>query len=123
MILVDTSIWIEHLRSKEGAIVSLLENELIGIHPFVIGELACGAIKNRGLILELLDDLPMFPVASDNEVRELIESRRLYNRGIGWVDAHLLASVQLQPKSTLLTKDSRLAEIADEFHFVTKLKR
>ena len=114
MILVDTSVWIEHLRSKEEAIVSLLENELVGIHPFVIGELACGAIKNRGLILELLDDLPKFPIASDNEVRELIESRRLYNRGIGWVDAHLLASVQLHPKSTLITLDNRLALIAEE---------
>ncbi|CAN5417854.1 type II toxin-antitoxin system VapC family toxin [soil metagenome] len=114
MILVDTSVWIDHLRFGKGALEALLNNDLVGIHPFVTGEIACGSMKHRTLVLGLLDSLPAFPLASDDEVRELIERRALFNRGIGWVDAHLLASMLLLPHSTLLTKDKNLAKIADE---------
>jgi len=114
MILADTSVWIEHLNSGKGSLNQLLESGEVGTHPFVIGELACGSIKNRREILHLLDVLPAFPLASNSEVRDLIESRRLYSKGIGWVDAHLIAAVLLSPHSKLLTKDKRLGFVADE---------
>lgn len=114
MILVDTSVWIDHLRLGKNTIEALLMNDLVGIHPFVTGELACSSMKHRELVLGLLDSLPMFPVASDAEVRELVERKALHNKGIGWVDAHLLASILLLPGSSLLTNDKKLARIADE---------
>lgn len=95
MILVDTSVWIEHLRKGSARLRSLLYNEQVLCHPFVLGELACGTLRNRQEILSTLRALPEAHVAEQEEVLRFLEARRLYGRGLGWVDAHLLASTLL----------------------------
>ncbi len=113
MILVDTSVWVEHLRRGLPRLATLLQEGEVMIHPWVIGELACGILRNRQQVLELLLGLPMATVASDTEVLLLIERERLMGRGIGYVDAHLLASVRLS-HCRLWTQDRRLAAVALE---------
>ena len=114
MILVDTSIWVDHLRTGDAWLVSLLERSEVLTHSMVVGELALGSIRPREVLLDSLDALPRAVEASQAEVRHLIESRRLYGRGIGLVDAHLLASVLLSPASRLWTRDRRLGAVARE---------
>jgi hypothetical protein len=114
VILVHSSVWIDHLRANEPVLSDLLERGLVLGHPFVVGELACGNLRNRAEILSLLGDLPQASVATDTEVLGLIERYRLIGRGIGWVDAHLLASVLLTPEAGLWTRDRRLAAVATE---------
>ena len=92
MILVDTSVWIDHFRSNDPALVSALTAGFVSTHPFVIGELACGSLKNRGELIALLQQLPSAPVATNAEALAFIEGRSLMGRGIGYVDVHLLAS-------------------------------
>jgi predicted nucleic acid-binding protein len=113
VILVDTSVWVEHLRHGLPHLASLLQKGEVMIHPWVIGELACGTLRNRSQVLELLQGLPAATVASDAEVPHLIERDRLMVRGIGYVDAHLLASARLSP-CRLWTQDRRLAAVAQE---------
>lgn len=115
MILADTSIWVDHLRSNKEQLSSLLSDGQILCHPLVIAELALGSLKNRAQILTLLDDLPSAPVAEIREVRTLIEQRALYARGIGFVDASLVASCLLAPGTLLWTTDRRLSEISQSF--------
>lgn len=91
MILVDTSVWVEHLRHGQPGLAALLQEGKVLIHPWVIGELACGHLRNRAEVLELWQGLPAALVASDQEVLLLIEQDQLMGRGIGDVDAHLLA--------------------------------
>lgn len=112
MILVDTSVWIDHLRSGESALVTALEGAQVLMHPFVIGELACGNLENRAEVLKLLGDLPASPTAMDSEVLGLIERRALMGRGIGYIDAHLLASTALADDARIWTRDQRLAVAA-----------
>jgi predicted nucleic acid-binding protein len=112
MILVDTSVWIEHLRNGNTRLSSLLLNAAVLIHPFVIGELACGNLHNRKRILNLLGDLPASRVASNQEVLFFIEHHNLMGRGIGYIDAHLLASVSLSGSASLWTVDRKLNEVA-----------
>lgn len=95
MILADTSVWVEHLSRGTAALAAMLEAEQIVMHPYVIGELACGDIRNRRQILQMLASLQPAAVASDDEVLTMIESRKLMGRGLGWVDVHLLASAVL----------------------------
>ena len=114
MILVDTSVWIDHLRSGEPALVEALEGGRVLMHPFVLGELACGNLENRDEVLRLLADLPGIPVATDPEALSLIERRALMGRGIGYVDVHLLASTALAGDARLWTRDKRLAAAAAE---------
>jgi hypothetical protein len=95
MILVDTSVWIEHFRAGNDRLKSLLLNEQVLCHPFVVGELACGALGKRGEILRMLKALPEAHFSEQQEVMSFIETQRLYGCGIGWVDAHLLASTLL----------------------------
>ena len=114
MILVDTSVWIDHLRSGEPALVIALEVGQVLMHPFVLGELACGNIKNRGEVLRLLGDLPAAPTATEPEVLDFIERRALMGRGIGYIDVHMLASTVLAGDARLWTRDRRLAAAADE---------
>ena len=90
MILVDSSVWVAHLRTNESALVELLNTGRVLSHPFVIGELACGNLKNRKAVLSLLQDLPAAPVATAEEALFFIESHGLMGRGIGPVDTHLL---------------------------------
>lgn len=113
MILVDTSIWIDHLRAGQASLAQMLETSLVCIHPMVIGELACGNLGNRDEVLRLLQDLPGVAVASDQEVLFLIEKHRLMGRGIGYIDAHLLTAGLMHP-ARLWTRDRRLVEIAHE---------
>jgi predicted nucleic acid-binding protein len=109
--LVDTSIWVEHLRRNQLGLVSLLHRADVQCHPFIIGELACGSISGRSEILQLLRGLPSVQVAQNEEVMTFVERHRLMGRGVGWVDVHLLASATLE--SVLLwTADRRLAAIA-----------
>ena len=111
MILVDTSVWVEHLRRGLPGLADVLGQGLVLVHPFVVGELACGNLENRREILDLLVALPVAVSATDDEVLHLLEERRLMGRGIGWVDAHLLASALLS-EAPLWTRDRRLAETA-----------
>ncbi|MFA6955903.1 MAG: type II toxin-antitoxin system VapC family toxin [Thermoanaerobaculia bacterium] len=112
MILADTSVWIDHFRRGNAALVEALEREDVLVHPFVIGELACGELKKRREILELLASLPSAIVASDEEALQFIEQRRLMGKGIGYIDVHLLASAALTEGARLWTLDKRLAPFA-----------
>lgn len=114
MILVDTSVWIDHLREGAASLAAALESGTVLMHPFVLGELACGRLHNRQEVLALLHELPAAPVATDAEVLDYIERRALMGRGIGYVDMHLLAAVSLAGAAKLWTRDSRLAGIAAE---------
>jgi predicted nucleic acid-binding protein len=114
MILADTSIWVDHLRKGDDALVRELENSMILGHPFVVGELAVGNLSNRAEILFLVERLPKARTASDSEVNKLIENKRLMGRGIGLVDAHLLASTLLSHSAKLWTRDKKLRSIAVE---------
>lgn len=114
MILVDTSVWIDHLRQGDPSLVTILEAGRVLMHPFVVGELACGNLNRRAEVLMLLRELPPAPVATDDEVLEFIERRGLMGRGIGYVDVHLLASVALAGGAGLWTRDKRLAAVASE---------
>ena len=113
MILVDTFAWVEHLRRGLPRLATLLQEGEVLIHPWVIGELACCNLRNRSQVLELLQGLPAATVASDAEVLLLIEGDRLMGRGIGYIDAHLLASARLS-HCRLWTQDRRLAAVAQE---------
>jgi predicted nucleic acid-binding protein len=112
VILVDTSVWIDHLKIGDPGLAGLLENGRVLAHPFVTGEIALGSLRQRNVVLDALRDLPQAIVASDNEVMTFIESRVLYAIGIGYVDAHLLTAAQLTPGVTIWTRDRRLREAA-----------
>ncbi|MFQ5344494.1 MAG: type II toxin-antitoxin system VapC family toxin [Mariprofundus sp.] len=112
MILVDTSVWVDHLRKRESALERLLGAGMVLIHPFVIGELACGNMKHRETILPLLKSLPMAKVAIDDEVLLYIEKNALMGRGIGYIDVHLLTAVALTGATGLWTRDKRLHSVA-----------
>ncbi len=114
MILVDTSVWIDHLRRSNGKLLVALEAGEVLVHPVVIGELACGNLRNRREILDLLSNLPAAPSATDAEVLGLIERRKLMGRGIGYLDAHLLAATALARPARLWTSDHNLARVAAE---------
>jgi predicted nucleic acid-binding protein len=114
MILVDTSVWVDHLRKGAPALAEALEEARVLMHPFVLGELSCGHLRNRAAVLRLLGDLPAAPAVTDTEARTFIEGRRLMGRGIGYVDVHLLASTVLVAPAGLWTRDRRLADVARE---------
>jgi predicted nucleic acid-binding protein len=114
VILVDTSVWIDHLRSGEPLLVAVLEGARVMMHSFVLGELACGNLANRSEVLELLGGLPAAPTATDPEALEFIERRALMGRGIGYIDVHLLASTALSGDGRLWTRDRRLVAVARE---------
>ncbi len=114
MILVDTSVWIDHLRTGEPTLVEALEHADVLMHPFVLGEIACGYLNSRREVLRLLGDLPAAPMTTDREVLEFIERRTLMGRGIGYIDVHLLGSVVLLAGTRLWTRDKRLATVAME---------
>ena len=113
MILVDTSVWIDHLHRAVPGLVDALEAADVASHPFVIGELACGTLKRRREVLSLLGALPATALATNEEALQLIESHDLMGRGIGLVDVHLIASVMLTPDCTLWTRDKRLRPVVE----------
>ena len=120
MVLVDTSVWIDHLRSRKPEMVSLENSRQILIHPMVIGELACGNLPNRYDVLKRLEGLPQVTVASDDEVLFFIEHHQLMGTGIGYIDAHLIAAcilhgaTQLYGATQLWTRDRRVTMVTDE---------
>jgi predicted nucleic acid-binding protein len=114
VILVDTSVWVDHLRSGKTALAVALNSGQVLMHPFVLGELACGNLKNRKQVLALLGKLPCAPTATDAEVMAFIEQRTLMGRGIGYVDVHLLAATALAGTARLWSTDKRLAAVAAE---------
>lgn len=111
MLLVDTSVWVEHLRSGTAGLEQLLNNSQVICHPFIIGELACGNLKNRSHILSLLDTLPSAQPADHEEVIRFIETHKLMGKGLGYVDIHLLASAVLMDVP-LWTLDKSLSKSA-----------
>lgn len=113
MILVDTSVWIDHLRSADSTLMELLESVDVATHPLVVGELAVGSLRDRDEFLGLLEQLPQVPVASDAEVHALITRQALHGQELGIVDIHLLASALLAPGISLWTRDARLRAAAD----------
>jgi predicted nucleic acid-binding protein len=120
MVLVDTSVWIQHFRQGDPALADRLVKGLVLMHPFVSGELACGSLKNRAAVLSDLQTLPPASVASNAEVLRLLEDRHLWGRGLGWIDVHLLASAMLS-KCEFWTLDKRLAQAAEELGLSRKI--
>jgi predicted nucleic acid-binding protein len=112
LILVDTSVWVDHLRRGDPGLVELLERSAVVMHPLVVVEIACGSLRDRKSLLELLQDLPAAVVATDNEVLQFIERHALHGKGIGHVDVHLLASVALTAAAKLWTRDQKLRQAA-----------
>ena len=115
MILVDTSVWIDHLRKPEVKLQELLQNDAVVTHPLVRMELALGSIANREKVLSDLSLLPQVPVAETGELFTLLEGRKLYRRGIGITDLHLIASSLIDTSVSIRTRDWRLGETAEEF--------
>ena len=113
MVLVDTSIWVDHFRKASRRLASLLEVEEVAIHSFVLGELACGNLQNRKEIIALLHALPHATKVEDDEILLFIERHRLMGRGIGLIDAHILASCCMN-SCLLWTRDKRLRAVAQE---------
>jgi predicted nucleic acid-binding protein len=112
VILADTSVWVDHLRASHKTLAALLDTGMVLAHPFVIGELALGNLRQRNIVLNALADLPQASVATDAEVFHFIERHALFGRGIGYIDAYLLAAVQLTAGTELWTKDKRLHSVA-----------
>jgi predicted nucleic acid-binding protein len=113
VILADTSVWIDHFRSNNEQMRKQLEHGQIVIHPLIVGELALGSLRDRTKTLGYLDLLPQVQVAQIGEVRQMIEARSLYARGIGLIDAQLIAAVFLDPPTLLWTRDMRLRAVAE----------
>lgn len=118
MILVDTSVWIDHLRHGESALTNLLNAGEVVMHPFVIGELALGNLRQRDVILDTLNNMPRAKIATNEEVLTFINQSKLYGLGIGYIDAHLLASVRLMPVTLIWTRDKRLCAAADQLEIL-----
>jgi predicted nucleic acid-binding protein len=114
VILVDTSVWVDHLRAYDPRLAALLNAGMILVHPFVIGELALGSLRQRKAVLTALLDLPQATVATETEVRHFIHRHALFGRGAGYVDVHLLAAACLTDGAELWTNDRRLHDVADE---------
>lgn len=118
MILVDTSVWIDHLRVHGQRLSALLDDGVVMTHDFVVGELACGTIRRRAEVLALLRNLPRASVADTDDVLALVEANDLPGRGIGWIDAHLLAAARLAGVR-LWTKNVRLMRAAERLGIAT----
>jgi predicted nucleic acid-binding protein len=121
LILADTSIWIDHFRSGNKEMRKHLNEGQIVIHPSIVAELALGALRNRTKTLALLDLLPQVRAAQLSEVRRMIEARRLYSLSIGLTDAHLIASVFINPSTLLWTRDKRLRKTAEDLGIHARL--
>jgi predicted nucleic acid-binding protein len=113
-VLVDTSVWVDHLRDGDPVLADLLDAGEVWTHAFVIGEIALGHLAQRKAIIDALSGMPRLAAASDAEVIGFIEAAALAGRGIGYVDVHLLAALRLAPGTMLWTRDRRLATIAAE---------
>ena len=115
MVLVDTSVWVSHLRDGNVELARLLNDGKVLCHSLIVGELACGNLKDRGMILSFLQLLPMSTEAEHDEVLSFIESNRLMGKGVGYVDVHLITSAVLTGVP-IWTLDKKLAQTADSLH-------
>ena len=115
MVLVDTSVWFDHMRNNDPRLFKLLDKNEVLSHPFVYGEVAMGSLADRQAILRDIKKLPGAKVARHDEVMSLVENTSLFGLGIGYIDAHLLVSTKLMPGARLWTRDKRLLEIANRF--------
>ena len=115
MVLVDTSVWVSHLGETHAGLVDLLNDGKVACHPFVVGEIACGNVKNRTSILSLLEALPMALQVEHEEVLAFIDNHDLMGKGLGYIDVHLLASAVLSGLP-LWTLDKKLEKAAEELH-------
>lgn len=113
LVLVDTSVWVDHLRRGEAALAALLEADRVLSHPFVLGELSLGRLRDPAAVLGALAELPQAVVATDAEVMAFIAAHGLAGSGIGYLDAHLLAATRLTRDARLWTRDRRLATVAE----------
>ena len=113
MILADTSVWVDHFRKRDAALYEQLQRNNISIHPFIVTELVLGDVPDRLRTIASLDQLPMVKVAQMSEVRRMIEAHFLFQRGIGFVDAHLIASTFITPHTVLWSRDKRLRDVAE----------
>ena len=116
MILVDTSVWIDHLRASDETLAQLLRQGQVLAHQFVTGEISMGNLKQRTEVLTALKQLPQAIIAHDNEVMQLVEQHQLFGLGIGYIDAHLLASSLLSAHTKLWTRDKRLLNVAEQLN-------
>lgn len=122
MVLVDTSVWIDHLRNSDAALVALLQNNAVYMHPMVLGEIACGNVHNRAEILTLLEQLPHTIHAEHREVLQMIERHALIGQGIGYIDVHLLAACMLTGGCRLWTRDIRLQKLAQSLDLAYNMR-
>ena len=114
MILVDTTVWVDHLRGDESELRELLDAGRVLMHSMVVGELACGTLPNRAEFIRRLNSLPAIDESVHSEVLSMIDSRKLMGRGIGYVDAHLVRSVLNRDGAVLWTRDRRLRQVAED---------
>ena len=119
MILVDTSVWVDHFRKRNDDLAVLLSDGNVLSHPFIIGEIACGNLKHRNDVITYLSALPRTSSAATDEVLILIENKKLMGKGIGWIDAHLLCS-SLISNARIWTRDKNLAEVAESLKVLFK---
>jgi predicted nucleic acid-binding protein len=118
LILIDTNIWVDHFQRANQHVLDLLDSGRVVMHPYIVAELALGGLHDRELTLASLELLPELPLAELNEVRQLIEIRKLYARGVGFVDAHLIASIIIvQTPTEMWTNDEALKRAAESFGF------
>ena len=120
MVLVDTSVWVSHLRDGHEGLSALLDASEVMCHPFVIGELACGQLRNRAEVLTLLGSLPCGMMATHEEAMHTVEANSLQGTGIGWVDVHLLASALLS-RTPIWARDTPLRRAAEELGIAGKI--
>ena len=121
-LLVDTSVWVDHLRKGDPLLAEALVDRRVAMHPHILGEIALGALKNRRTVLSLLENLPQASSATDREVQTFVERRGLFGRGIGYVDAHLLAATSLAPGLAIWTRDKRLMGVASDLNLLADVR-
>jgi predicted nucleic acid-binding protein len=122
MILVDTSIWVDHLRANDDMLAGLLETGHVLMHPFILGELALGHLRQREMVLRDLSNLPRATVATHLEAMHFIERHALFGLGVGLIDVHLLASVRLTDGARIWTRDKRLGGVAEQLRLAATLQ-
>ena len=123
MYLVDTSVWIDHFRKTDPLLVKALGDDLVACHPFIIGELALGSLKDGKMVIAMLENVPSVTRADDSELLDMIDDRKLFPRGLGLIDTHLLAAALIEGDVHIWTKDKRFQMIATELNVAASLSK